>query len=347
MKKNLVVMATSVALSASMAFATPAYAGVVKRNATGAAAKLAEEQAKQVDEKKAENDTKVSYENTSSQEQGDQTEQAHAGLKDQTPTDQPQKEIGRDNPMTVFPRADYLGPDGVAKDPSYVTSNFEIEKNKTIYQCVRSTGAARWLKMRQDNFAYPEINPDTGYPLWSTKPFWRQDGSFDVYGYLKQFPARKKEQTTKLHIYTDYDKRDNVVTGMQLDFTNYYMENPPYIPTDWDEFTIWLFFTTSNDMTSTNGRYFQNTKPVFVIKDFYDGKGIIQWKGCIDIDQIANAPTVKITGSENSYMYLIQVEMLEKAMKNYIQNPYVKATGIEDWVNIPSHFTGLSYLKEF
>ena len=36
MKKNLVVMATSVALSASMAFATPAYAGVVKRNATGA-----------------------------------------------------------------------------------------------------------------------------------------------------------------------------------------------------------------------------------------------------------------------------------------------------------------------
>ena len=110
MKKNLVVMATSVALSASMAFATPAYAGVVKRNATGAAAKLAEEQAKQVvDEKKAENDTKVSSENTSSQE-GDQTEQAHAGLKDQTPTDQPQKEIGRDNPMTVFPRTDYLGP---------------------------------------------------------------------------------------------------------------------------------------------------------------------------------------------------------------------------------------------
>lgn len=346
MKKNLVVMATSVALSASMAFATPVYAGVVRRNATGAAAKLAEEQAKQVDEKKAENDTKVSSENTSSQEQGDQTEQAHAGLKDQTPTDQSQKEIGRDNPMTVFPRADYLGPDGVAKDPSYVTSNFEVEVDKTIYQCVRSTGDARWLKMRQDNFVYPEINPDTGYPLWSTKPFWRPDGSFDIYGYLKQFPARKKEQTTKLHVYTDYDKRNNVVTGMLLGLTNYYTENPPYIPTDWDEFDLWLFFTTSNDMTSTSGRYFQNTKTVFIAKDFHEGKGTIEWRGCIDIDQIANAPTVKITGSEDSYMYLIQVEMLEKSMRNYIQNPYIKATDISDW-DIPNHFTGLYYSKDF
>ena len=347
MKKNLVVMVTSVALSASMAFATPAYAGVVKRNATGAAAKLAEEQAKQVvDEKKTENDTKVSSENTSSQEQGDQTEQAHAGLKDQTPTDQSQKEIGRDNPMTVFPRTDYLGLDGVAKDPSYVTNNFEVEVDKTIYQCVRSTGDARWLKMRQDNFVYPEINPDTGYPLWSTKPFWRPDGSFDVYGYLKQFPARKKEQTTNLHVYTDYDKRNNVVTGMLLGLTNYYADNPPYIPTDYDEFNLWLFFTTGKGMTSTNGRYFQNTKTVFIAKDFHEGKGTIEWRGCIDIDQIANAPTVKITGSEDSYMYLIQVEMLEKSMRNYIQNPYVKATDISDW-DIPNHFTGLYYSKDF
>lgn len=347
MKKNLVVMATSVALSASMAFATPAYAGVVKRNATGAAAKLAEEQAKQVvDEKKTENDTKVSSENTSSQEQGDQTEQAHAGLKDQTPTDQSQKEIGRDNPMTVFPRIDYLGLDGVAKDPSYVTNNFEVEVDKTIYQCVRSTGDARWLKMRQDNFVYPEINPDTGYPLWSTKPFWRPDGSFDVYGYLKQFPARKKEHTTRLHVYTDYDKRNNVVTGMLLGLTNYYADNPPYIPTDYDEFNLWLFFTTGKGMTSTNGRYFQNTKTVFIAKDFHEGKGTIEWRGCIDIDQIANAPTVKITGSEDSYMYLIQVEMLEKSMRNYIQNPYVKATDISDW-DIPNHFTGLYYSKDF
>ena len=347
MKKNLVVMATSVALSASMAFATPAYAGVVKRNATGAAAKLAEEQAKQVvDEKKTENDTKVSSENTSSQEQGDQTEQAHAGLKDQTPTDQSQKEIGRDNPMTVFPRTDYLGLDGVAKNPSYVTNNFEVEVDKTIYQCVRSTGDARWLKMRQDNFVYPEINPDTGYPLWSTKPFWRPDGSFDVYGYLKQFPARKKEHTTRLHVYTDYDKRNNVVTGMLLGLTNYYADNPPYIPTDYDEFNLWLFFTTGKGMTSTNGRYFQNTKTVFIAKDFHEGKGTIEWRGCIDIDQIANAPTVKITGSEDSYMYLIQVEMLEKSMRNYIQNPYVKATDISDW-DIPNHFTGLYYSKDF
>ena len=346
MKKNLVVMATSIALSMSMVFTSPAYAGVVKKNATGAAVKAAEEQAK-ADEKK-ENETKVSSE-ISSQGQGDQTEQAHAGLKDQTPTEQtkqPQKEIGRDNPMTVFPRADYLGPDGVAKDPSYVTSNFEVEVDKTIYQCVRSTGDARWLKMRNEPFVYPEINPDTGYPLWSTKPFWRPDGSFDIYGYLKQFPARRKEHTTHLHVYTDYKTRNNVVTGMLLAIGNYYVDHPPYTPADWDEFNLWLFFTTSNDMTSTNGIYLDDTKTVFIVKDFHEDKGTNQWVGCIDIDQIANVPTVKITGSENSYMYLIQVEMLEKIMRNYLQNPHVKATDISDWV-IPKHFTGVHYYKDF
>lgn len=347
MKKNLVVMATSLALCVSMVLTSPAYAGVVKKNATGAAAKAVEEQAK-VDEKKENEAQQVSSE-TSSQGKGDQTEQAHAGLKDQTPTEQakqPQKEIGRDNPMTVFPRTDYLGPDGVAKDPSYVTSNFEVEVDKTIYQCVRSTGDARWLKMRQESFAYPEVNPDTGYPLWSTKPFWRSDGSFDVYGYLKQFPARKKEHTTHLHVYTDYKTRNNVVTGMLLAIGNYYEDHPPYTPADWDEFDLWLFFTTNNDMTSTNGRYLNDTKTVFMVKDFHEYKGYIDWRGCIDIDQIANAPTVKITGSENSYMYLIQVEMLEKTMRNYLQNPYIKATDISDW-DIPNHFTGLYYSKDF
>lgn len=346
MKKNLVVMATSIALCVSMVLTSPAYAGVVKKNATGAAAKAVEEQAK-ADEKK-ENETQVSSE-TSSQGQGDQTEQAHAGLKDQSPTDQAaqsQKEVGRDNPMTVFPRVDYLGPDGVAKDPSYVTSNFEVEVDKTIYQCVRSTGDARWLKMRQENFVYPEVNPDTGYPLWSTKPFWRKDGSFDVYGYLKQFPARRKDHTTHLHVYTDYKTRNNVVTGMLLSLANYYADIPPYIPTDLNEFNLWLFFTTSNDMTSTNGRYLNDAKTVFIAKDICEGKGIIQWRGCIDIDQIANAPTVKITGSEDSYMYLVQVEMLEKAMRNYLQNPYIKATDVSDW-DIPNHFTGLYYFKDF
>lgn len=346
MKKNLKVMATSIALSMSMTLTSPAYAGVVKRNATGAAAKAAEEQ-KKADEKK-ENETQVSSE-TSSQGQGDQTEQAHAGLKNQSPTEQatqPQKEIGRDNPMTVFPRADYLGSDGVAKDPSYVTSNFEVEVDKTIYQCVRSTGDARWLKMRNEPFAYPEINPDTGYPLWSTKPFWRTDGSFDVYGYLKQFVARKKEQTTKLFVYTDYKKRDNSVTGMLLSCVNYYAENPPYIPTDGDEFRLWLFFPAEKRPENDFERKYRKRETQLIAKDFHFYEGTIHWDGFIDIDTLDTQPKVKITGSENSYMYLAQVDMLEKIMKNYLANPYKNSDDIREFDGT-EHFTGIMYWRDF
>ena len=346
MKKNLKVMATSIALSMSMTLTSPAYAGVVKRNATGAAAKAAEEQ-KKADEKK-ENETQVSSE-TSSQGQGDQTEQAHAGLKNQSPTEQatqPQKEIGRDNPMTVFPRADYLGSDGVAKDPSYVTSNFEVEVDKTIYQCVRSTGDARWLKMRNEPFAYPEINPDTGYPLWSTKPFWRTDGSFDVYGYLKQFVARKKEQTTKLFVYTDYKKRDNSVAGMLLSCVNYYAENPPYIPTDGDEFRLWLFFPAEKRPENDFERKYRKRETQLIAKDFHFYEGTIHWDGFIDIDTLDTQPKVKITGSENSYMYLAQVDMLEKIMKNYLANPYKNSDDIREFDGT-EHFTGIMYWRDF
>lgn len=341
MKKNLVVVMATMALSVSMIITSSAYAGVVKKNATGAA-KLAEEQVK-VDEKK-ENETQQVSSETSSQGQG---EQAHAGLKDQTPTDQAvqsQKEVGRDNPMTVFPRADYLGPDGVAKDPSYVTSNFEYEVNKTIYQCVRSTGDARWLKMRNEPFVYPEINPDTGYPLWSTKPFWRTDGSFDVYGYLKQFPARKSGHITRLNIYSN--SRDNIVTGTLLTTNDYYAEHPPYIVRDADEFFLWVPFTTDDTMTSTDGRYLMDRRVIFSAKDFHADKGYNYWKGFIDINQINNAPTVKITGADNSYMYLIQVDMLEKTMRNYLNNPHVRDKEIKEFDGT-YNYTGLMYISDY
>ena len=45
-------------------------------------------------------------------------------------------------------------------------------------------------------------------------------------------------------------------------------------------------------------------------------------------------------------MYLIQVDMLEKIMRNYIQNPYVKDAEISDW-NATDRFTGLIYYQDF
>ena len=89
-----------------------------------------------------------------------------------------------------------------------------------------------------------------------------------------------------------------------------------------------------------------NRVPKLITKDYHGGQGYIHWNGYIDVDQLYTQPTVKITGSEDSYMYLIQVDMLEKIMRNYIQNPYVKDAEISDW-NATDRFTGLIYFQDF
>ena len=56
---------------------------------------------------------------------------------------------------------------------------------------------------------YPDINPAAGKPLWDTQPFWREDGSFDLYGYLKQFAPRYDGELANISIDWKSDNRTN------------------------------------------------------------------------------------------------------------------------------------------
>ena len=132
---------------------------------------------------------------------------------------------------------------------------------------------------------------------------------------------------------------------MLLSCVNYYAENPPYIPTDGDEFRLWLFFPAEKRPENDFERKYRKRETQLIAKDFHFYEGTIHWDGFIDIDTLDTQPKVKITGSENSYMYLAQVDMLEKIMKNYLANPYKNSDDIREFDGT-EHFTGIMYWRD-
>ena len=107
-------------------------------------------------------------------------------------------------PEEVYKSSDWLLPNGVAKTPSYLGAELEIETasfdDRTLYPIVpepdgsahMSPGRIYRTKVTSVDHPWPAINPITNKPLWDTQPFWRSDNSFDLYGYLKQFTPEQK-----------------------------------------------------------------------------------------------------------------------------------------------------------
>ena len=116
-------------------------------------------------------------------------------------------------PEEVYKSSDWLLPNGVAKTPSYLGAELELETasfddRTTQYPIVpEPDGAAHgspiWLyqtKVITEDHPWPAINPITNKPLWDTQPFWRSDNSFDLYGYLKQFTPEQKNSYAYMYV---------------------------------------------------------------------------------------------------------------------------------------------------
>ena len=119
----------------------------------------------------------------------------------------------------------WLFPNGIAKAPSYLDTKIvhegkDLDDSSNLYlaEKYRSDPAFApgrsglwfyWTEYRKGNFTYPDINPATGKPLWDTQPFWREDGSFDLYGYLKQFAPRYDGELANISIDWKSDNRTN------------------------------------------------------------------------------------------------------------------------------------------
>ncbi len=128
----------------------------------------------------------------------------------------------------------WLFPNGIAKAPSYLDTKIvhegkDLDDSSNLYLPEKDRtrpGFASgnsglwfyWTEYRKGNLTYPDINPATGKPLWDTQPFWREDGSFDIYGYLKQFAPRYDGELAKINIDWKDDNRTNTTyRGSMID----------------------------------------------------------------------------------------------------------------------------------
>ena len=119
----------------------------------------------------------------------------------------------------------WLFPNGIAKAPSYLDTKIvhegkDLDDSSNLYLPETERTKPRfalgspglwfyWTEYRKGNLTYPDINPATGKPLWDTQPFWREDGSFDLYGYLKQFAPRYDGELANISIDWMIDNRTN------------------------------------------------------------------------------------------------------------------------------------------
>ena len=110
----------------------------------------------------------------------------------------------------------WLFPNGIAKAPSYLDTKIvhegkDLDDSSNLYLAEKlradpdfASGRSGlwfyWTEYRKGDLTYPDINPATGKPLWDTQPFWREDGSFDLYGYLKQFAPRYDGELANISI---------------------------------------------------------------------------------------------------------------------------------------------------
>ena len=310
MKKSYVLSAiVSVALLVS-AMSSPVYAGVIQRNATGALTNK-----EQIGTAASTDGTTITYKDKDGKVVGEEPD-----------------------------KNNWLGPDGVAKMPSYSDLNVEFEKgvNDTfqLETTILKTGH------RKGDFQYPEINPATGRPLWETQPFWREDGSFDLYGYLKQFIPRVDELDMVINYgKTSYEKGVNAEDCMML--LRHDQKDGDDQPERYRQ--LILFVPLVNDPTFTIKEDFdlndyKECAQTIILKDAHLNPSTsysTTITGYIRRDELG--PKARLTGSRDKYIYEIEIRQLEEVMRSYIQD--YDGNHYDDHPERRFGTTGVEYLK--
>ena len=193
---------TSLAIMLSVMLSFPAYAGVVSGVRPPDTAKS-----------ETKTDASTKQDTSSKQNVADQSAKQDTTVKQSEAQSQNQSD------------SSWLFPNGIAKAPSYLDTKIvhegkDLDDSSNLYLPEKDRADPRfasgkpglwfyWTEYRKGNLTYPNINPATGKPLWDTQPFWREDGSFDLYGYLKQFAPRYDGELARLILDWKSDNRTN------------------------------------------------------------------------------------------------------------------------------------------
>lgn len=256
-------------------------------------------------------------------------------------------------PVNVYKSSDWLLPNGVAKTPGYFGAELELETAsfddrgtlrltptpKTAAHGVLST--LYWSKCTTENHPWPKVNPITNKPLWDTQPFWRNDNSFDLYGYLKQFTPEYKDCYAYMRVDgpapMKYGKR--TMYGCFFEYMHdyddhYYINNPD----DYHGPAFIVGIGLSNSVIfqedyngAPGGVMFHSTYPTS------DGKWAYSADAQVRIEPGYEGQKIRITGTNDAYINEGVLKGLEMIMHYYVEDHSLNnALGGEyGWVNIP------------
>ena len=238
---------------------------------------------------------------------------------DQTTPDQGQKTDEENNSQSQDANSEsWLEYNGIAKVPSYSITGTELVRpfsDPAKGEIFRSAIADRSAE-------YPEINPATGKPLWDTQPFWREDGSFDLVGYFRQFSPTFEGEQASIKVDSIFVKgQETVGSNMALHLTPV-----KYLWAADAGYRQHAYLNIS--LTKDNFTWFRLDKPVVQVMNINavrwlpNGKVVSNNRiGYLKRSEMTPQNRVRITGSQEHYLYSPEIPLLEKIMRNYIKDP--------------------------
>lgn len=230
-------------------------------------------------------------------------------------TDEVKPEIGEAYKVDKPSRKNaYLDIDGVADAP--VSGNTlpilkeerigSATSNEKIYQTSLSS-------TDQDN---NKINPATGQPLWATQPFWRTDGSFDIYGYLKQFQPVWKNTYADITL----NKNNGVGSSIKLFLGNDSSQFPATyidIPLTGDPSMADYINSDQIDYDYTSAR----SVGLMDFRPQEENNTILERNGYILLADLIDQGEARITGTSDCSIHSAIIPQLEEIMRDWIEDP--------------------------
>ena len=316
-KAFLVIMSFVVALS------FPAYAGVVSG-------------VRPPDTTKSETktDTSTKQDTSSKQNVADQSAKQNETVKQNETQSQNQSD------------SSWLFPNGIAKAPSYLDTKIvhegkDLDDSSNLYLAEKlradpdfASGRSGlwfyWTEYRKGDFTYPDINPATGKPLWDTQPFWREDGSFDIYGYLKQFAPRYDGELAKINIDWKDDNRTNTTyRGSMIDLNFLHKDDNDLTKLDEIKPFLGLEINLSNDpyFSADVQREIGHDPSTYDVISMHYKETFPVGNGrfCYVDEQARLNPyalgsKVRITGTNDIYIYEPEIRQLEAIFKTRLSD---------------------------